>query len=493
MMTWIRSSVRPAFVGLLLVGCALFCPTTAGAEGGKKPGAAAPSGSTAVLYLRALLDTVALGPAATYARLGLRAGSVVQSFYAGRRFSPAWTHTESGWNAQADEALRLLGRARQFGLSPATYASAELLALPDSLRTAATPEAHSRQLASFELRLTDALLRYAAHLRFGQLDARTLSAAPLEGPTGMQATAVLEQALAAAAFAPAFLQCQPASHSYQRLQQAWSRTLAPGPDSVARPGNEADFRRVAVNLERLRWENAAADTAEYALVNIPAFRLQLIKNGRVMQTHRVVVGKPDMPTPILSSRIIVFVTAPDWRVPYSIAVNEILPELQDDPSFLYDNHYRLYDYRNRLVNPWHVRWSKYTPENFPYTIKQTPGRHNALGNVVFYFGNQHAVFLHDTPARSVFQRPQRALSHGCVRVEKPLALAAYLLKRENQQAALPVVNRSIAQHDKCRFDLAQGLPIHIRYYTCDTDNGRLRFYSDVYCQDEPILAALLAQ
>ncbi|TGE23588.1 L,D-transpeptidase scaffold domain-containing protein [Hymenobacter metallicola] len=491
MMNWLRSSVRPAFVRLLLVSCALFLPLVAGAESGKKPGAAASRSSAARLYLRALLDTVALGPAATYARLQLRAGPVVRAFYVERRFAPAWTDAEAGWNEPATQALQLLRQAREFGLSPASYASAELLALPDSLRVATTLEARQQLVASFELRLTDALLRYATHLRYGQLQASTLQATAVTG----QASALLEQALAAETFAATFLQCQPSSLPYQRLQQAWSRSLPLTPDSVPGPGNEADFRRVAVNLERLRWENAAAmtDSTEYALVNIPAFRLQIIKAGRVVQTHRVVVGKPEMPTPTLSSRLIVFVTAPDWRVPYSIAAKEILPELQDDPGFLYDNHYRLYDYRNRLVNPWRVRWSKVTPENFPYTIKQTAGRHNALGNIVFYFGNQHSVFLHDTPARAVFQRPGRALSHGCVRVEKPLALAAYLLKRENQQAALPVVQRSIAQRDKCRFDLAQGLPIHIRYYTCEAEQGRLRFFSDVYCQDEPVLAALFGQ
>ncbi|WP_167856846.1 L,D-transpeptidase scaffold domain-containing protein [Hymenobacter aquaticus] len=462
--------------------------------GGKKPGAAARRGSTAVLYLRALLDTAAVGSVATYARLGLRAGPVVQAFYVQRSFAPAWTRPDSGWNAPARAALHLLSQARQFGLSPDSYASAALLALPDSLRVGVSAEAHGRQLANFELRLTDALLRYAAHLRSGQLEAATLRAVPLQGAAAQQATEALEQALAAAAFAPAFLRVQPTGRAYQQMQQAWSRTLQARPDSLELPrGNEADFRRVAVNLERLRWE-AAADTAEYALVNIPAFRLQIIRGGKVVQTHRVVVGKPETPTPTLSSRLIVFVTAPDWRVPYSIAVNEMLPQLQDDPSFLYDNHYRLYDYRNRLVNPWHVRWSKYNATNFPYTIKQTSGRHNALGNIVFYFPNQHTVYLHDTPARSLFLRPRRALSHGCVRVEKPLALATYLLAREKQQAALPAVKRSIAQRDKCRFDLARGLPIQIRYYTCEaTDKGRLQFYADVYCQDEPILAALFGR
>ncbi|UOQ74077.1 L,D-transpeptidase family protein [Hymenobacter cellulosilyticus] len=469
----------------------LLQPLGSVAARGGKPGRAATDSPSAGLYLRVLLDTAALGALATYDRLGLQAGAVVQSFYARRSFEPAWTEHATGWTAPAQEAVQLVGRAREFGLSPAVYGYRQLATLPDSLATAPTADARSRQLATYELRLTDALLRYAAHLRTGQLDAQTLQPASLTGETAQQATVALEQALAAAALGPSLLQCQPAGVLYHQVQQAWSRQLAA--DTLHRAGNEADFRRVAVNLERLRLETSVADTGEVALVNIPAFRLQILKAGRVVQSHRVVVGKPETPTPTLTSRLIVFVTAPDWRVPYSIAVQEMLPQLRDDPGFLYDNHYRLYDYRNRLVNPWHVRWSKVTPEAFPYTVRQTAGRHNALGNIVFYFANQHAVFLHDTPARSLFQRPQRALSHGCVRVEKPLALATYLLRRENQQAALPSVHRSIAQREKCRFDLAQGLPLQIRYYTCQADNGRLQFYADVYCQDEPLLAALFGR
>jgi murein L,D-transpeptidase YcbB/YkuD len=289
-----------------------------------------------------------------------------------------------------------------------------------------------------------------------------------------------------------FLRCQPVSQAYQQLQHAWSATLKAIPDSL-RPstGNAADFRRVALNLERLRWDAELPDSGDYALVNIAAYQLQLFQQGRVVQTHRVVVGKVDTPTPTLDSRLTVFVTAREWRIPYSIAVREILPELQDDPGFLADNDYQLFNYRNRLVNPWRVNWHRITPQTFPYTIRQAAGRHNALGNIVFYFANSHGVYLHDTPARSLFREPHRARSHGCIRVEKPLELAAYLLRREGQQAALPDMRRSIATRTRCRYDLAQGLPIRIRYYTCTVENNQLRYYADVYCQDEVLAAALL--
>lgn len=450
-----------------------------------------PSGPGAVATLRTLLDTVALGSTATYAKLELKAGFAVQSFYLQRNFAPAWTHPDSGWNHTATQALSLLKRAPEFGLNPASYAWPLLQTLPDSLQHAASV---AGSLSGFELRLTDALLRYATHLRYGQLQPFTTSPTELNGPATEQSIALLTHAVAAAKFEQAFLECQPASSAYRALQQAWRRTLPADSVLAAQKqpayGNAADFRRVALNLERLRWDIALPDSEAYILVNIPAYSLQIIDKGKVVQTHRVVVGKPETPTPTLNSRLATFMTAPEWRVPHSIAVREILPELQDDPGFLADNNYRLFDGRNHLVNPWRVRWSRITPQNFSYTVRQKAGRHNALGNLVFYFANQHAIYLHDTPARALFREQRRARSHGCVRVEKPLELATYLLRQEHQQAALPDIRRNLATHTTCRYDLAQGIPIRIRYITCEAQNNRLRFHPDIYCQDEELAAVL---
>ncbi|MBC6698804.1 L,D-transpeptidase scaffold domain-containing protein [Hymenobacter puniceus] len=444
-----------------------------------------------MVSLRTLLDTVALGSTATYEKLALKAGFAVQSFYLQRNFAPAWTHPDSGWNHTALQALSLLKRAPEFGLNPASYAWPALQTLPDSLHQAASGAA---SLGGFELRLTDALLLYAAHLRYGRLQPYTTSPTQLHGPIGQQSITRLTSALAAVEFERTFLECQPTTRAYQALQQAWHRTLPTDSASVTQRhpiyGNAADFRRVALNLERLRWDVALPDSEAYILVNIPTYSLQIIEQGQVVQMHRVVVGKPDTPTPTLDSRITVFMTAPEWRVPHSIAVREILPELQDDPGFLADNNYRLFDVRNRLINPWRVQWGRITPQNFNFTIRQEAGRHNALGSLVFYFANHHAVYLHDTPARALFKEPRRARSHGCVRLERPLELTSYLLRREHQQAALPDIRRNIATHTTCRYDLAQGMPIRIRYTTCEAQNNQLRFYPDIYCWDEALTSIL---
>ncbi|WP_226930112.1 L,D-transpeptidase family protein [Hymenobacter siberiensis] len=192
---------------------------------------------------------------------------------------------------------------------------------------------------------------------------------------------------------------------------------------------------MALNLERWRWDGIPEP--EYILINLPAYELEVIARDSVQRRHRVVVGKPETPTPTLSSRLSHFTLAPDWHVPHSIATQEMLPRLKKDPGYLYRNNYRLTDAQGRGRNPWHINWSRVTKENFSYTIRQSPCCDNALGNIVFRFANPYAIYVHDTPARALFKASRRALSHGCIRLQNPMLLAAYLLRREGRPVQLP--------------------------------------------------------
>ena len=440
--------------------------------------ASTPTGARA--ELRLLLD---LNPAAVaaYEQLGLEAGSTVRVFYRQYESTTYWVE-ESGWTPRAQQALEILRRSADVGLDPDRYLNSRLSDLPDQPAAA---------LARAELHLTDALLRYLNELQHGLLAPNSLTPRPPADSLAAQTTAnQLHAALDAPNFRRALLLHQPATRAYRLLQATWVRTLHASPLDSARlmQDTTAGFRRVALNLERLRW-NAPADS-EYAVVNIPAYRLQLVRGNQVILTQRVIVGKPEFATPVLSSRVVVFVVAPEWRVPYSIAVREFLPELRRDPGYLADHHYRLYDGRNRLVNPWNINWKKITPETFIYAIRQRAGSFNALGNVVFYFPNQHTVFLHDTPGREAFRQPVRALSHGCVRVENPFKLAEYLLRREGRGRELTGLYQNVKTHQKQTFELTRSLPIYLRYYTCETDNGQLVFLPDIYGRDTALATAL---
>ena len=417
--------------------------------------------------------------------LSLAQGPQARAFYRRRAYASVWCDAQQP-SARGRAALALLARAEDFGLLPSRYRVGALHALADSLARPPAPQRQAAQLARFDVLLTDGLLAFAVHLRRGQLRAFTPS--PLEkAGVPFAPAAWLARALAAPDFARALLQCQPQQREYQQLQQAlarWRRHPA-GPDARQR-GRRA--RQLALTLERWRWE--AIPAAEYVLVNLPAYQLEVVRHGRVLQTHRLVIGRPANPTPTLSSRLTSFTVAPEWRVPRRIATAQILPYLQanartpSEHDFLADNNYRLFDARGGAVDAAGVNWTTVTAQNFPYTIRQSPGCGNLLGNIVFPFANPYGMYLNDGPEPLWFERPYRALGHSCLQLQHPMQLAAYLLGPDAARAGLPTEAQCEAAPTPRSFFLRRPVALYVRYATCAVVAGRLRFYADVYGQDE---------
>ena len=442
--------------------------------------------------IRALLDTTGAGsPAAADTRRGLQAGPDVRAFF-GSDCAPAWTGPADTLNADGAAALALLARTPEFGLRPIDYGLPGLLALRDSLARPAAPATaaappRARQQARLEVALSDAVLRLMRDLSRGRLR-------PYPGPgtrpggAGLAPAAALRAALATHTVPAAVAAAQPAHREYRQLQQALARWLAQPapPDSAAR--RQAQYEQVALNLERWRWD--PIPEREYVLINIPAYELQVVTHDSVQQRHRVIVGRPDTPTPTLDSRIGYFTLAPDWHVPHSIATKEVLPRLKKDPGYLASNNMALYDDRGRTLNPWRIAWGRVSAQDFKYTVRQSGGCENALGNVVFRFPNPYSVYLHDTPTRQLFDRPDRALSHGCIRLAEPPRLAAYLLRREGRPVQLPSEFECARQLNPRDVRLRRPIPLYVRYATCTADRGRLQCLPDVYHRDEPLRLAL---
>ncbi|GAB2865497.1 L,D-transpeptidase family protein [Hymenobacter ruber] len=448
-----------------------------------KPASPPPTESVAH-YIQALLDTTAAGSlrAADESR-GLQAGAAVRAFF-GADYAPAWGITPDSLNTR--DALALLARAAEHGLSADDYRLNQLRALRDSVGRARHPAA--AQQARLEVYLSDAVLAFLRDLRRGRLRPYTASAGEKAAGPAAQPAPVLRAALASHNVPAALQASQPANREYRQLQQALAQWLAAPvlPDSAAR--RRAQYEQVALNLERWRWDDIPE--AEYILINLPAYELEVVARDSVQRRHRVVVGKPETPTPTLSSRLSYFTLAPDWHVPQSIATKEILPRLKKDPGYLYRNNYRLTDAQGRGRNPWHINWAKVTEENFNYTVRQSACCDNALGNIVFRFANPYSVYLHDTPARALFKSAGRALSHGCIRLQNPMQLAAYLLRREGRPVQLPTEDECAEMPRPRDVRLNRPLPLYVRYATCTAENGRLRFMADVYHRDESLRQAL---
>ncbi|SFP89737.1 L,D-transpeptidase catalytic domain [Hymenobacter arizonensis] len=406
-------------------------------------------------------------------------------FYRRRAYVPAWSVAQQP-SQSARAALALLARAEDFGLLPSLYHVGALQAVADSLTQPQAVVRQTAQLARYDVLLTDGLLTFAVHLRRGRLRAFTPS--PLEkAGVPFAPAAWLARALAAPDFAQALLQCQPQQREYQQLQQALARWRR-HPVGVDAAQRSRRARQMAVTLERWRWE--AIPDADYVLVNLPAYQLEVVRHGRVLQTHRLVIGRPANPTPTLSSRLTSFTIAPEWRVPRRIATGQILPYLHasahtpSEHDFLADNNYRLFDAHGHELRGADVDWSAVTAQNFPYTIRQSPGCGNLLGNVIFPFANPYGVYLNDGPDPQRFEQAYRALGRSCLQLQHPVQLATYLLGPDAARANLPTEAQCEMEPRPRHFFLKRPVALHVRYATCAVVGGRLRFYEDVYGQDK---------
>jgi murein L,D-transpeptidase YcbB/YkuD len=211
----------------------------------------------------------------------------------------------------------------------------------------------------------------------------------------------------------------------------------------------------------------------------------VVDEGTVVHETRVIVGKPANPTPTFSNAISHLVVNPYWNVPTSILRNEMLPEIRANPYGYFARHgYQVLANvggRMRQIDPGWVNWYRINP--LSVRIRQVPGDANALGNIKFMFPNQHSVYLHDTPTKSLFNRDGRAFSHGCVRVQNPLEFADAILP-----VAAPEWNSSRLERlfggKERRVDLDNPVPVHLAYFTMIVgEDGALRHFEDVYGYD----------
>ncbi|MBN1251483.1 MAG: L,D-transpeptidase family protein [Bacteroidales bacterium] len=250
------------------------------------------------------------------------------------------------------------------------------------------------------------------------------------------------------------------------------------------------FEQIAINLERLRWEQKRP--SKYVYVNIPSYKLSLIEKNKIKKTYKVVVGAISTPTPELNSQIEYLITNPTWNVPASISKNELLPKIKSDPEYLKKHNYKILD-ENRLPINNDINWTEVNNDNFNYFIRQSSGSDNALGNLKFIFPNPYHVYIHDTQSKSKFYNDIRAYSHGCMRIEKPISFANDLLKSE-QKEVTDTFNIVMEKGIRKIINLSKPVPVYVRYITCEADeNSNIIFYKDIYKKDETLKKQLFSK
>ena len=252
------------------------------------------------------------------------------------------------------------------------------------------------------------------------------------------------------------------------------------------------IRQLVLNMERWRWLPQELGD-RHVLVNIANFELDVVEGGREVMTMRVAVGRPFRKTPVFSDRISHLVLSPYWHVPFNLAVQDKLPEIQrQGVSWFARNNMKVFQgwgTSAREIDPATVDWRRLSATHFPYRLRQEPGPSNALGRVKFMFPNAFNVYLHDTPGREVFARAERAFSSGCIRVEQPMELALYLIG--DQGWTRESIQRVVDQRVERTVNLPTPVPVHLLYWTAWADaEGAIHFRRDLYDRDPALAAAL---
>ncbi len=522
---------------MLLLGAVLSTPATA-TESASEPSFAS--------HVRLQLQRLSYLQAPRSADTTLRQIPALTQAYHQREHAAIWT-SPSGWQPNAHMLLEYLSSLPQHGLSGTRYHLDSLMALRDGRSLAERihadlllSDAYVSLLQDFqakpedtadeavELRTIQLLLRLKpednpavsldaalpsdaqywaltrALRRLLQQRDEDLQLAPVEEslkpgeakPAVFRMSQRLQQT-GDYAGPPSELYSSEIEHALRQFQRRHGLDddgiVGPATREQLNASTDARIRQLIVNLERRR-HSASAREDSHIVVNLAAQQLHYVHQGKPALDMKVIVGRNDRPTPLTSSAINEVVLNPDWTVPYRIAVVDKLPLIQQDPNYLPEHGFAVYEGWSRdapRLDPASIDWSALSRNNFPYVLRQQPGAGNALGRVKFLFPNPYAVYLHDTPNHSLFERGQRLFSSGCVRLSQPMVLAELLLRNHGSEDAWREVNSA---QDTLSLPLADRVPVHLEYWTAWVDGeGELQFRPDVYGHDQTALTTLSEQ
>ncbi|HEX2442645.1 MAG TPA: L,D-transpeptidase family protein [Vicinamibacterales bacterium] len=412
----------------------------------------------------------------------------MRTAYRARQNRPMWTDDGSPTRG-LDELLVALREADSHGLDPERYGLDRLQTVRARAHKRFRPDVvEDDAIARLDVDATWAWTRYAADLSAG--------AADVEGPADklwrlrrqkIDFAKRLAESLDRQSIGEDLRAFAPQHPEYGRLREAYARYKQNAMNEAA--GKQV--RQIELNLERWRW--LPRDLGDrYILVNVPDFELEVHDAGQIPLSMKVVVGAKSTPTPVFSDTMTHVVFSPYWNVPDGIAEGETLPAVQADPAFLERNGIEVVDTSGQKVDVEEIDWTSFSAEEgtLPYRFRQRPGSTNSLGLVKFIFPNEYDVYLHDTPADALFKRKFRALSHGCVRVEQPQALAEYLLKDQPEWTSDRIKEAMHAGEEK-HVKLTRPIAVHLTYWTVRADeDGTVQFRDDVYNRDARALAQL---
>lgn len=238
--------------------------------------------------------------------------------------------------------------------------------------------------------------------------------------------------------------------------------------------------QLQTNFVRLR-ALAGNKGDRFIAVNLPAASIEAVEADRVVSRHTAVVGKVDRQSPILNSKVYQINFNPYWTVPVSIIRKDMIPRMQQDPTYLTENRIRIYDKSGSELQPTQINWTNDEAVNFRF--RQDPGEGNSLGSIRINFHNTHAVYLHDTPAKGLFGEEYRFNSSGCIRVQNIKELVAWILRDNGNEWSFSSVNDTIRTGDRRDVKVERQVPIYFTYITAWAMDGVVHFRDDIYDRD----------
>jgi murein L,D-transpeptidase YcbB/YkuD len=438
-------------------------PPESGATGSAAPAAA--SGSS---HGASFVQACAAAPAISLRMLPQVGEAIVRHYSQHPQF--IWSD-QGSINAKAQAAIARLAASDAVGLDPSDYQ----VAVPElqNADAGAGPPA----LLRFELALSAKVLTYVLDTTRGRIDPNRLSGyhdLPRKSVDLADALATIVQSSDIAAYLDGR---NPDNDQFRALVAELARQHGADPQGKA--------AKLRMALEQLRWLPRQLGT-RYVFLNQPAFEVSYFNGAEPPLTMRAVIGKPNSQTYFFTDRIKEVTYNPYWNVPRSIVINEMLPKLWRDPSYLDRLGYEVSNSRGREVASSAVDWAAVATQQISVGVRQPPGRSNALGRLKIDFPNKHAIYLHDTNQKHLFAREQRAFSHGCVRLERPRELAAALLGTR-----VADIDRKIASGETQTERVSGDIPIYLAYFTAWPDaQGNVRYYKDIYDRDTHLARAL---
>jgi murein L,D-transpeptidase YcbB/YkuD len=253
---------------------------------------------------------------------------------------------------------------------------------------------------------------------------------------------------------------------------------------------EKRIRQIELNMERWRWLPQNLGNP-YIMVNIAGYGLEVVENETPVLTMKIVVGTAFQKTPVFSGKMTYIEMNPYWNVPHSIATEETLKKIRQNPEFFAKENMRVFTagQNGEEVSPATIDWSQHSENNFPYRLRQEPGPRNPLGRIKFMFPNKHSVYLHDTSDPQLFRKERRGYSHGCIRIEKPMDMAEFVMRGSKEWPIEKI--KAVLKTKETSANLPKPIPVHILYFTAwGNGDGATHFLEDIYRRDERLDRAL---